>query len=398
MRSLAVAGITVVSALILAGCSGPPAGPATGEPLLVQGNFSLEFVPGAAAAAVQAVFDDYNTAGGFKGRPIKYTVCNDMVDPTVSAACTKDAISAGTIAMVGSSSLIDCVANSSTWEENDMVSFQGAGLDPYCFATSNVASANAGPFFDAQVALHHAYASGAKNVCAIATSADPNTTIAYEQTFASYAKSSGNKLTFLDVTTGFGADYTNVLASALKSDCEAMVLLGRGPDMLTMLNLMTGLGSSLPVFMQTSVYYPEFASAAAGYGGAISVASDFSPFTDTKDTSNDQWKKVMGAHDVPQSAFAQGGYLAAKDFIKVLESAKGDITAAAVTAAAKAMSIPDGDPMRGNSWIFGPTTSHQSNTSTWEVVIEPGSGVWTSVGPWVSGTDIGWVKTTVPKS
>jgi len=397
MRSLAVAGIAVVSALIFAGCSGVPAGPATGEPLLVQGNSSLELVPESAAAA-QAVFDDYNTAGGFKGRPIKYTVCNDMVDPAVSATCMKDAISAGTIAMVGSSSLIDCVVNSSTWEESDMVSFQGAGLDPYCFTTSNVASANAGPFFDAQAALHNAYASGAKNVCVIATSADPKTTIAYEQTFTRYAKSSGNKLSFLDVTTGFGADYTNVVASALESDCDAMVLLGRGPDMLMMLNLMTGLGSSLPVFMQTSVYYPQFASAAAGYGGAISVVSDFSPFTDTKDTSNDQWKKVMGEHDVPLSSFAQGGYLAAKDFIKVLESAKGDITAAAVTAAAKAMSTPEGDPMRGNSWIFGPTASHQVNTSTWEVVIKPGSGVWTSVGPWVSGTDIGWVKTTVPKS
>jgi branched-chain amino acid transport system substrate-binding protein len=398
-KLLVTAGMATVSVLVLAGCSINLSGPATGEPLLVQGNSSLEFVPEAPAAA-QAVFDDYNAVGGLNGRPIQYSVCNDMVNPTVSAACTATAISQGTIAMVGSASLIDCLVNSSTWEENTMVSFQGTGLDPYCFTTPNVASANAGPFFDAQATLSNAFASDAKKVCVIATAADPQTRSAYDQTFAQYSQSSGNKLTFVDNTTGFGADYTAAVTSAIGRDCDSMVLLGLASDMLTMLDVMTALDSSVPVFMQTSVYGPEFAQAPAvlGYGGTISAVTDFMPFTGDNDNASDDWKAVMEAHDVPLTAFAQGGYLAAKNFIKVLEAAKGDITATAVTEAAKAMSTPEGDPMRGNSWIFGSGPTHQTNTSTWQVVIKPGSGVWTSADSWVSGADIGWVDTTAPQS
>ena len=99
----------------------------------------------------------------------------------------------------------------------------------------------------------------------------------------------------------------------------------------------------------------------------------------------------MDSAGVAQSSFAQGGYLAAKNFIQILETIEGDtIDAAAFTAAAKGMTTPDENGMRGNPWIFGEGDTHQANASSWNLTIEPGSGVWTSNGPWLTAEEIGF--------
>jgi branched-chain amino acid transport system substrate-binding protein len=105
----------------------------------------------------------------------------------------------------------------------------------------------------------------------------------------------------------------------------------------------------------------------------------------------------MDSSGVPLSSFAQGGYLAALDFIAILKSVEGEITAASVTAAAKGMTEPNANEMRGNPWIFGPGEAHQANASAWEVLVEPGSGVWTSVGPWYGAEEIGFKDIPVAK-
>ena len=145
-KLLAVAGIAAASALILSGCAstdggsnGGGASPATGEPIVVAGLSGLTFFP-EAPQAVQAVFDDYNADGGFNGRPLEYTVYDDKTDPAASATAAKDALDSGAVALVGSSSLLDCAVNHTTWEDNNIVSLQGTGVDSFCFGTPNIAS------------------------------------------------------------------------------------------------------------------------------------------------------------------------------------------------------------------------------------------------------------------
>ena len=130
----ALVGVAAVSALILSGCSSADGGggdgagsPATGEPIVVAGLSGLTFFP-EAPQAVQAVFDDYNDAGGFNGQPIEYTVYDNKTDPAASATAAKDALDSGAVALVGSSSLLDCAVNHTTWEDNNIVSLQGTGV------------------------------------------------------------------------------------------------------------------------------------------------------------------------------------------------------------------------------------------------------------------------------
>jgi hypothetical protein len=66
-------------------------------------------------------------------------------------------------------------------------------------------------------------------------------------------------------------------------------------------------------------------------------------------------------------------------------------------AAAKGMTEPNANEMRGNPWIFGPGEAHQANASAWEVLVEPGSGVWTSIGPWYGAEEIGFKDIPVAK-
>ena len=89
-------GATVViaaGAIVLSGCTAdsPGSTPATGEPIVVAALSGLTFFP-EAPQAVQAVFDDYNDAGGFDGQPIEYTVFDDKTDPAASSTAAKDAL------------------------------------------------------------------------------------------------------------------------------------------------------------------------------------------------------------------------------------------------------------------------------------------------------------------
>jgi branched-chain amino acid transport system substrate-binding protein len=396
-KALAVAGIAAASALILAGCSSTPAETggteATGEPIVVSGISSLSVFPEAPQAA-QAVFDEYNAAGGFNGRPVAYTVYDDKIDPAVTATAAKDALAAGSVALVGSSSLLECGVNYKTWQDNDLVSFQGTGVDPFCFATPNIAAANDGPFFDIYATAWNAVeVDGAKSACILAATADPATKLAYEQTFKDFEKATGTKFAYVDDSVGYGVDYTAAVTNMLGQGCDAVILGGVGPDVTGMIAAMTAQGSTVPVYVQTSCYYPDFAAGVASYGGLVSVPAEFAPMDDA---ANADFLALMEAKGVTASSFAQGGYLAATDFISALERVEGDVTAASVTAAAKAQTEPNTSGMRGNPWIFGPGESHQANASTFRIDITSGSGVWENVGPWLLGDDMKWVNTVIP--
>jgi branched-chain amino acid transport system substrate-binding protein len=179
----------------------------------------------------------------------------------------------------------------------------------------------------------------------------------------------------------------------LGKGCDAVILGGVGPDVTGMISAMTAQGSTVPVYVQTSCYYPDFAAGVASYGGLVSVPAEFAPLDDA---ANADFLALMEAEGVTASSFAQGGYLAAKDFISALERVEGDVTAASVKAAAVAQTEPNTSGMRGNPWIFGPGESHQANASTFRIDIESGSGEWMNVGPWLLGDTMKWVNTVIP--
>jgi hypothetical protein len=92
------------------------------------------------------------------------------------------------------------------------------------------------------------------------------------------------------------------------------------------------------------------------------------------------------------------GYLAAQAFITALGKVEGDITREAVTAASQSDATwPLKNAMWGNEWTFGSGDTHQANSSVYLAEIEPGSGVWTSKGPWTQAADMKWTDIVLPQ-
>ena len=394
MRNKSILSMSIIAAaaLALSGCSASGGGgPATGTPIPVASISGLTFFPEASAAA-KAVFDDFNQGGGLNGQPIEYTVLDDKTNPADSATAAKSALSSGAVAMVGSASLLDCAVNHKTWEDNNMISIQGTGVDLFCFTTPNVAAANAGPFFDEYAALYYASETlGFKNICALQVTDDPVAIATIMSVVDAWSGVTGEKLAYADNSLQRGqTSYAANIANLQDKNCDSLFINETGPAVAAILADASNQGVSLPVVTLTSAYSKEFASQVS-YPGDIYLPAEFSPFTDEADASNDDWRKVMDAYGVPQTSFAQGGYLAAKYFIEILKSVKGDITRDTVTAAAKEMTAPiDTKGMSGNGWIFGSGESHQANTSVWTVAVKSGSGAWSSIGPWVTGEEMGW--------
>jgi branched-chain amino acid transport system substrate-binding protein len=400
---MAALGFSAIAALTLVGCSGgggtsPSDGgePATGEPISVAALSGLTFFP-EAPQAVQAVFDDYNASGGLDGRPIEYSVFDDETDPAASATAAQDALSSGAVALVGGSSLLDCSVNHTTWEENGIVSIQGTGVDPYCFATPNIAPTNTGPFFDTFMSLTYGSEElGFENICAVIVPDEAASKAAYEQAIDSWSAATGKELAYLDDSLVRGqASYAGNVSNLKNQDCDAIFMNEVGDAVIALLGEASNQGVTLPFLVLTSCFSDQFAASAA-YGGDIYLPAEFAPYYDTDIDGIEDWGQVMDAHGVPKTSFAQGGYLAAQYFIDILETIDGDITRESFTAAAKAMTEEIDSAMAQAPYIFGDAEFHHPNNTAYPVVLRAGTTQWESLGPLLEGDALGWENTTVP--
>ncbi len=395
-----------VSALLLAGCAtggsdtdGGGENAATGDPIQVAALSSMLYFPEAPEAA-QAVFDEYNANGGFNGQPIEYQVFDDKGDPAASTTAARDALSSGAVALVGSSSMLDCAINHKSWAENNIVSIQGTGVDPYCFSTPNIAAMNTGPYFGTFASLSNGSENyDFKKTCAFIVPDDAAGASAYQQAIDAWSAETGNELALIDTSLVRGqASYAGNVAQITTEKCDSIFINEVAPAVTSFLSEATNQGISLPVLALTPTYSQEFVDT-LNYSGDIYLPAEFSPWSDPEDPSNDEWLALMEENGIGITSFAQGGYLAAKAFIAILETTDGDLTRESFTEAAKAMTDPmDTNGMIGTPWFFGPGDSHQPNAAGWPLIIKANSGEFTSVGPWFIGTDNGWVNTTVPNS
>lgn len=91
-----------------AGDQGTTAPRPDGEPIVLAniGDFSAGVAAPEIPAAFEATIDAVNRAGGVDGRPLEAFVCDSGDDPNAAAACGRDALDAGAVAVVGSWSLL----------------------------------------------------------------------------------------------------------------------------------------------------------------------------------------------------------------------------------------------------------------------------------------------------
>ncbi|WP_026421941.1 ABC transporter substrate-binding protein [Actinokineospora inagensis] len=379
MRCVAVAAAVT---LVAAGCAnGSDSSSGGGSGPIVVG--SVNALSGAAtfpeaSAAAKAVFDAANASGGVNGRQIQYKALDDKGDPAAAAAAAREVVGAdNAVALVGSSSLIECEINSKYYEQQKILSIQGVGVDPSCFNSPNISPANVGPFHDMTLTLlYGSEVLKLDKICALLEIAG-NTLPSYQAAIDEWSKITGKKLAYMDATVPYGgSDYTSYIVKARSAGCKAITVNPVEPDSIGQLKAATAQGwNDVTWLLLTSVYSENYAKAISNAGAGVYVPAEFYPFTDAASAQTKEWRDLMTKNNIPLTSFSQGGYLAAKYFLQVIKGIKGDINRESVTKALHDMQ-PISDPMVGTSYTFGTGQTHHDNTAGWPIKLMSGTNKW----------------------
>jgi len=121
---------------------------ATGDPINVgsiQGRTGPDDFSSSGQGA-RAFFECVNANGGIDGRPINYIIEDDQWTPDVASQVAAKLVNDdNVVAMVGSSSFVECGVNSPLYEAEGVIAIEGTGVPRECFFSPNISAINAGP-------------------------------------------------------------------------------------------------------------------------------------------------------------------------------------------------------------------------------------------------------------
>lgn len=338
-----------------------------------------------ASAAAKAVFDRVNAEGGIGGRPIEYLIEDDAADPAGAAQAARRLVEdEGVVAMVGSASLLECAVNGAYYAEQGVYAIQGTGVDPLCFASSNISPVNTGPYLGYTVSLYFASeVLGKDRVCALVFDI-PDFRPAMDAAIQQWRDVTGKELHFSNFTLQFTDDVTPFVLQARDAGCEVVVSNGLDVHYIGFMQALQAQGIDDMAWVGlTSGYTADVAETLGSLGagsGILHVNSEFEPFTLDSPVLDD-WRALMTSAGVPLTSFAEGGYLAATIMTDVLRGIEGPVTRESVAAALLALDEYE-HPMIGTPYSFGDAPAHNPNRASKFLRLE-GSEWKLAVDDWV---------------
>ena len=311
---------------------------ATGTPIKLGGIDML--IPGVDFTTVgkvaKAYFDCVNDNGGIKGRPIKYILYNEQLNPAQEAALARKLIQTDkVVGVVGNTSFAECGTNWKYYKSKGFVVI-GAGVQAECYSTPSFAEVNAGPRYSNIGAAQALIKAGIKKLAI----ASPDTISAYADGGAALlAEKAGvavkvfpTHLPVTDATSqliqmyqfvgdggGILLDFTPDTAPAFMKAAEAQGIVEK-----------VKWGSSTPIantFM-SGQFSPK-------WDGHLWIDNEFSNVDPSVGPDSALMFAVLKryAPKIAPQAFAQMGYLAGKFATNALLSIKGPVTAKSYNAA-----------------------------------------------------------------
>src|SRR6476660_6741731 len=313
---------------------------ATGAPIKLGGIAML--IPGVDFTTVgkiaKAYFDCVNDNGGIRGRPIKYTLYTEQLNPAQEAALARKLITSDkVVGVVGNTSFAECGTNWKYYKSKGFIVI-GAGVQAECYSTPSFAEVNSGPRYSNVGAAQALIKAGAKKLAI----ASPDTISAYADGGpALVAKAAGipvkifpTHLPVTDATSqllqmyqfagnggGILIDFTPDTAPAFMKAAQAQGIVDK-----------VKWGSSTPIantFMSS-----QFSPAFDGHLWIDNEFSNVDPKVGPDSALMFQVLKKYASKIAPQ-AFAQMGFLVGKFAVNALMSIKGPITAKSYNAAVR---------------------------------------------------------------
>jgi branched-chain amino acid transport system substrate-binding protein len=342
---------------------------ATGTPIklgaIVTKQPGTDFTP--ITGMAQAYFNCVNDNGGINGRPIQYVVDQEQTDPQQVAADAVDLIqNQKVLAMVGSTSLLDCTVNHTYYEQQGFNAIV-AGVPKECFFTPNIAAVNMGPEYSTEGAAQFVVGKNPKAVVVDGANVPDGQ---FEISFGvDYAKSKGIKTT----SHLTNVPITDAASIALRDTQEAgqggaVVLNFTPPEGLKILQAaeQQGLVNKVQWAWSTPGNDVSVAQAlgTAWNGTKLGVNAELN-LTNANAPDSNLYRQVekQYAPSIALGSFSQMGFVAADVITKTLLKLPADqLTAQGVNAAIKQVKNFKTDILC-KAWYYGDAPYHVPNNT-----------------------------------
>jgi branched-chain amino acid transport system substrate-binding protein len=312
---------------------------ATGAPIKIGGIAML--IPGVDFTTVgkiaKAYFDCVNDNGGVRGRPIKYTLYTEQLNPAQEAALARKLIQSDkVVGIVGNTSFAECGTNWKYYKSKGFVVL-GAGVQAECYSTPSFAETNMGPRYSNVGAVQALLRAGIKKLAV----ASPESISAYADGGAALlAKAAGIPVkiypTHLPVTDAasqllqmyqFAGDGGGILLDFTPDTAPAFMKAAIAQGIVDKVKW----GSSTPIANTLMAsQFPQF-------DGHLWINQEFSNVDPSVGPDSALMFQIIKkyAPSIAPQAFAQMGYMDGKFATNALLSIKGPITAASYNRAVR---------------------------------------------------------------
>jgi branched-chain amino acid transport system substrate-binding protein len=314
---------------------------ATGTPIKLGGIGML--IPGVDFTTIgkvaKAYFDCVNDNGGIQGRPIRYTLYTEQLNPAQEASLARKLIESDkVVGVVGNTSFAECGTNWKYYRSKGFVVI-GAGVQAECFGTPSIVEVNMGPRYSNIGAAQALVRAGIKKLAI----ASPDTISAYaDGGAAKYAQSKGVAVkifpTHLPVTDAnsqllqmyqFVGDGGGILLDFTPDTAPAFMKAAISQGIVSKVKW----GSSTPIantFMAGQ--FPQF-------DGHLWVNSEFGLLDASQGPDTQLMLAVQKKYSpsISPQAFGQMGFMAGRFAVAALLSIKGPVTATSYNKAVRGL-------------------------------------------------------------
>ena len=313
---------------------------ATGKPIKLGGIDML--IPGVDFTTIgkfaAAYFKCVNDNGGINGRPIKYILYNEQLNPTQQAALAKKLVESDkVVGIVGNTSFTECGTN---WKYYKSKGFTviGAGVQAECFGTPTIVEVNMGPRYSNIGAAQALVRRGAKSLMV----ASPDTISAYaDGGVLKVAQAAGIPGKAFPIKLPITDANSTILQLVQAAGEGGGVILDFTPDSapaLMQAAIAQGLVDKVIWGSSTPIANAFMAKQFGAFDGKMHINQEFGNINDGSPDENLYLaitKKY--APSISPQAFGQMGFMDAKFAVQALLSVKGQVTAASYNKAVRAL-------------------------------------------------------------
>ena len=313
---------------------------ATGKPIKLGGIDML--IPGVDFTTIgkfaAADFKCVNDNGGINGRPIKYILYNEQLNPTQQAALAKKLVESDkVVGIVGNTSFTECGTN---WKYYKSKGFTviGAGVQAECFGTPTFVESNMGPRYSNIGAAQALVRRGAKSLMV----ASPDTISAYaDGGVLKVAQAAGIPGKAFPIKLPITDANSTILQLVQAAGEGGGVILDFTPDSapaLMQAAIAQGLVDKVIWGSSTPIANAFMAKQFGAFDGKMHINQEFGNINDGSPDENLYLaitKKY--APSISPQAFGQMGFMDAKFAVQALLSVKGQVTAASYNKAVRAL-------------------------------------------------------------